>query len=480
MKRLIQLFILFATLATLSACQTLTPPSQAPKSELRLFQNVHQHTLDNGLTVIIKEDKRAPVVSTQIWYQVGSNDEPKGKGGISHFVEHLMFKDTPKVSGAQFDRLINYYGGIHNAYTSQDTTVYHQTLPANRYTLALELEANRMKNVRFDPQQIHQERQVIKEERRQRTDDDPMARAREQFLKLVYGDTPRSRPVIGSMADIEGLSVADLQHWYTTWYAPNNATLVIVGDVNATEALAHVQKYFGDIGKSDAPPKRQAQDFIHPDDLFAGQGGVSVRHLDVHEAVQVPTLILAWQAPSVSSLRLSGHFNERTHREILALGLFSDVLNGDSGRFAKNLIKTQKVSFASSTHHTQGHGDGFFMISATPKAGISLEQTKQLILQELHHAMSAPITQKELERSLVATKTAFVFALEGVSGQARIFGELNANNATFDDVERELQMLPTITPDDIKDSAKKYLAPSRMYSAYILPKEHPTQNTTSP
>lgn len=382
-----------------------------------------------------------------------------------------MFKDTPKVSGDAFNRLISHHGGQTNAYTNTDVTVYHEILPANRYVLALELEANRMKNLLFKSEQIHSERQVIQEERRVRTDDNPHAKAFETLQAFIYGDTPRGRPVIGSMADIENLTIDDLQNWYATWYVPNNATLVIVGDVDKDDALTQIQKYFADIPRGNPLPKRQLDQFIHADDLFVGKGATGTRHIDIHEAVQVPSLILAWQTPSLSSLRLSGHFNAQNYKEQLALGLFSDVLSGgNSSRFAKNLIKTQAVSFISADISQPIYGDGLFIISATPKAGVSLDETKRLILDELHRTMTDPIAQSELDRSMIGIKTALVFASEGVAGQAQIFGQLHQQNISIDDVKQELAILPTITADDIKQAGKKYLAPERMYSAYILPK----------
>lgn len=480
MRNLGRLVVLCTMCLVLTACQSnhlssyatpATPTTQPVNTDLRLLQNIHKHTLDNGLKIIIKEDRRAPVVMTQLWYGVGSNDEPIGKGGISHFLEHLMFKDTPKVSGDEFSRLISHHGGQANAYTSTDVTVYHELLPANVYTLALELEANRMKNIQFKPDQIASERQVIQEERRVRTDDNPHAKAFESLQAFIYGDTPRGRPIIGSMADISNLSIDDLKNWYATWYVPNNATLVIVGDVDKDEALAQIQKYFANIPKGNPPPKRNPNQFIHADDLFVGKGTTGTRHIDIHEAVQVPSLILAWQTPSLSSLRLSGHLNPQSYKEQLALGLFSDVLSGgNSSRFAKNLIKTQAVSFASADMEQPIYGDGLFIISATPKAGVSLDKTKELILDELHRTMTDPIAQSELDRSMVSIKTALIFASEGVAGQAQIFGQLHQQNISIDDIKQELAILPTITTDQIRQAGKKYLTAERMYSAYILPK----------
>lgn len=470
-------FIALAVITALTACQTITPqnptnPAVSASSDntFRMIENVHEYTLDNGLKVIIKEDKRAPIVMTQIWYKVGSNDEPLGKGGISHFLEHLMFKDTPKVSGDEFSRLVSHYGGSNNAYTNTDVTVYHEVLPANRYPMALELEANRMQNILFKPEQIQSERQVVLEERRVRTDDNPNAKAHETFLGFFHGDMPRGRPVIGSVADINNITLEDLQTWYQTWYTPSNATLVMVGDVNKDEALGHIKKYFGHI-PSHPVPKRDFNQFLHPDDLSLPQSEQhKPRHITIKEAVKVPSLILTWQAPSLNSLKQTGQYNQKSLRQLLALGLVDDILSGgSSSRFAKNLVKKELVHSASAYYIGTDYGDGMFVVTAAPKQGVSLDETKKLLLDEIEHTLAGDIHPDELKRSQVAVKSMLIFGADGVSKQADMLGAMSVLDMPFSTIKEEYDTLKTITADEIRQAGKTYLTPARMYSAYIIP-----------
>lgn len=482
MKSILKLLTL-STIIILAGCQHIKPTQDnkhpvvltndtSSDSTFKLIENIHQYTLDNGLKVIIKEDRRAPVVMTQIWYKVGSNDEPVGKGGISHFLEHLMFKDTPKVSGDEFSRLISRYGGSNNAYTNQDVTVYYELLPANRYAMALELEANRMQHILFKPEQIASERQVVLEERRVRTDDNPNAKALEKALAFFYGDTPRGRPVIGSVEDINNITLSDLQAWYRTWYTPSNATVVVVGDVNKDEALAYIKKYFGDIKGHDVP-KRDFHQFLHADDIFVPQPNhITTRHLTIKEAVQVPSLMLAWQVPSLSSIKHTGQDSTNTRKELLALGLVDDILSGGaSSRFATNLVKKELVHSAFAYINDASYGDSVFVISATPKQGVSLDDTKKLILDELEHTLTGDISDDELKRSQVGVKTMLVFGADGISGQANLLGAMSTSDLPFDYIKEEFAMMKDVKGDDIKHAGHKYLTPQRMYSIYVVPND---------
>ncbi|MDQ5911171.1 MAG: zinc protease, partial [Pseudomonadota bacterium] len=211
----------FAALFWLIACP-LTVLAAAP---------VHEFTLDNGLKILVRQDHRAPVVVSQIWYKVGSSYEPSGLTGISHLLEHLMFKGTPNVPGGEFSRIIAANGGDQNAFTSYDYTAYFQTLEKERLELSFRLEADRMRHLLLKPEDVAKEAQVVAEERRLRTEDQPEALTHERFQAAAYVTSPYRNPIIGWMQDIESIKPDDLRHWYQQWYAPNNATLVVVGDV---------------------------------------------------------------------------------------------------------------------------------------------------------------------------------------------------------------------------------------------------------
>lgn len=445
----------------LNACQTLTAQNNTSAdstflthTDFTLNQNTQKHTLDNGLTVIIKEDHRAPIVMTQVWYDVGSNKEPIGKGGLSHFLEHLMFKDTPKVSGDEFSQLISYYGGNNNAYTNQDVTVYHEILPANRFEMALELEANRMKNIIFDDDKIQSERNVILEERQSRTDSNPNTRAFEKILAFLYDKNPRANPVIGSRQDILNLNKRDLQNWYQRWYAPNNATVVIVGDVDTNEALLAVKRYFGQI-------KHQTIDKTKPDLTLTAPS--TPKHLDIYEEVTVPNIVLAWQVPTLKS--------PNNAQDSYALSLLADVFDGGmSARFENNLIRKGKyINSIGVSYDDLQYGDGYFIISATPKDGVNPDMVKTAILHEIHNILTGDIHDDELTRLPIAIKVSDVMEADNIASQAQTLGRLHYLDLPFHQNQIRLEKIGKLTANDIKMVGKKYLNEQKLYSIYILP-----------
>lgn len=446
-------------LTNLTACQTLkSQPNLSIDNTLTttfsLNQNTKTYTLDNGLTVIIKEDHRSPIVMTQIWYDVGSNKEPISKGGISHFLEHLMFKDTPKVSGDQFSQLIGYYGGSNNAYTNQDVTVYHEILPANRYEMALELEANRMKHLIFDDDKIQSERNVILEERQSRTDSSPYTRAYEKIWAFLYDKTPKAKPVIGSRQDILNINKNDLQNWYHTWYSPDNATIVIVGDVNTDEALSSAQRYFGHI-------QRQNVDKSSPNLTLTAPN--SPQHLDIYEEVSIPSVILAWQVPTLKSVSNAN--------DSYALALLADVFDGGmSARFENNLIrKGDAISSIHVSYDELQYGDSYFIINATPKNGISPDVVKKQILQEINNILTGKIKQDELDRLPINIKVSDVMAADDIAVQAQTLGRLHYLKLPFNQNQISLEQIRKLTENDLKTVGKNYLNEQKLYSIYILP-----------
>jgi zinc protease len=219
-------------------------------------QPTHEFTLDNGLKVVVREDHRAPVVVSQIWYKVGSSYEAPGQTGLSHALEHMMFKGTEKIGPGEASLILRDLGAEENAFTSDDFTAYYQVLARDRLGVAFELEADRMANLRLPADEFTREIEVIKEERRMRTDDKPMSKAYERFKTIAYLASGYHTPTIGWMADLERMKVEELRHWYKSWYVPNNATLVVVGDVTPGEVKTLAQRYFGPIAKRDVPPAK--------------------------------------------------------------------------------------------------------------------------------------------------------------------------------------------------------------------------------
>ncbi|ALF58657.1 M16 family metallopeptidase [Psychrobacter urativorans] len=434
---------------------TPTPHTDKPADLTIDVSGRHEYQLDNGLKIIVKEDHRAPVVVTQIWYRVGSTDEPLDKGGISHLLEHMMFKGTADVSSDDFERLIAKFGGVNNAFTSYDYTGYYELFPANRLPLALELEADRMTNLRFDDKAFAKEHQVVMEERRQRTDDNPLAKAYESFRLLALPDSPKGESVIGPMSELESITLPELKDWYKTWYAPNNATLVIVGDVNPTEVLTQVKRYFEDLPASKIPKRPTVRQ----------QGFRGYQQVSSEQAVQVPVLLMGYNVPS---LLTAAPTNEK---QAYALSLAQDVLDGGlSARLESRLIREQGLlTSVGTSYDLLDRGDGLFLIQATPREGVSLEQAQQAITAEINKLGTDPIADDEISRAKTNTVTGLVYAQDSMEGQAQIIGSLQSIG--LDD--RLLATLPakldSVTVADIQTASKKYLVKDNLTVMYVVP-----------
>ncbi|MGP4713544.1 MULTISPECIES: M16 family metallopeptidase [unclassified Psychrobacter] len=453
---------------TLAACQTLTPTSNTSStvSADNIAQNTndlamdlsgrHEYQLDNGLKIVIKEDHRAPVVMTQIWYRVGSADEPIDKGGISHLLEHMMFKGTSTVSSDDYERLIAKFGGVNNAFTSYDYTGYYELFPANRLPLALELEADRMVNLIFDEAAFEKEHQVVMEERRQRTDDNPLAKAYESYRLLAMPDSPKGESVIGPMSELESIKLSELKDWYRTWYTPNNATLVIVGDVDPDEVMSQVKRYFGDL-KPNKLPKRP----------FVTQTGFrGYQKVDSVQAVQVPVLLMGYNVPSLLTA-------QPDEKQAYSLSLAQYVLDGGlSSRLESRLIREQGLlTTVGTSYNLLDRGDGLFLIQATPREGVSLEQAQQAIIAEIDKLSTDPIAANDISRAKTNTVTSLVYAQDSMQGQARMIGSMQSIG--LDD--RLLASLPSkldeISVADIQAASKKYLVKDNLTVMYVVPPE---------
>ena len=469
-----------AAVTSLTACQTNhlkqtiqpngtlvtpTPHTDKPADLTIDVSGRHEYQLDNGLTIIVKEDHRAPVVMTQIWYRVGSTDEPLDKGGISHLLEHMMFKGTADVSSDDFERLIAKFGGVNNAFTSYDYTGYYELFPANRLPLALELEADRMINLRFDDKAFAKEHQVVMEERRQRTDDNPLAKAYEAFRLLSLPDSPKGESVIGPMSELESITLPELKDWYKTWYAPNNATLVIVGDVNPAEVLTQVKRYFEDLPASKIPERPTVRQ----------QGFRGYQQVSSEQAVQVPVLLMGYNVPS---LLTAAPTNEK---QAYALSLAQDVLDGGlSARLESRLIREQGLlTSVGTSYDLLDRGDGLFLIQATPREGVSLEQAQQAITAEINKLGTDPIADDEISRAKTNTVTGLVYAQDSMEGQAQIIGALQSIGLDDSLLATFPAKLDSVTVADIQTASKKYLVKDNLTVMYVVPPTEKAPNKST-
>lgn len=448
----------------ISACQVtpkhtaqVTPSVIVPsdvKSTTQMGATVYQYTLDNGLQVYIKPDEKSPMVMTQLWYQVGSANEPVGKGGVSHFLEHLMFKSAKGIDGATYDYIVGYFGGGRNAATSTHYTYYYHFLPANQYPLALEIEANRMRELQFDDDDIELERQVVKEERRQTVDDVPMMRAFEVFDRAIAPQLPSTRPVLGTMAEIDGLTQDDFYDWYDKWYHPNNAILVITGGVKLEEAKRQVARYFANKPKGSLPTER-------PNHHQTSHRGYH-QFVD-YQDVQVPTLVMGFNTPS---LLTASYVNDA-----YALRLFADILAvGHSARLPKQLVRMRELlTDVSISYSPFTKEDTAFVITAVPRAGVSLQTAEAQILALMNEAMNDNIGEHELKRGQVGLTADLILTKDNINAQADMIALLALLGLPMDTFDKLPATLASITTDNIQAVAKKYLTQDNLTVMYVLP-----------
>ncbi|MDO9220244.1 MAG: pitrilysin family protein, partial [Thiobacillus sp.] len=360
-------------------------------------------TLDNGLRVIVQEDHRAPVMVSQVWYRAGSMDEFNGTTGVAHVLEHMMFKGTQAVPPGEFSKKIAAAGGRENAFTSRDHTAYFQQMQRDRLELAMQLEADRMTNLVISDELFAKEIQVVMEERRLRTDDQPQSVVYERLMASAYQTHPYRRPIIGWMDDLQNMTGQDARDWY----APNNATLVVAGDVQADAVVALAQKYFGGL-PARTLPQRKPQ--LEPVQL----GG---KRIVVKAPAQLPYLLMAWHAPVLQDWQ-----KDTTP---YALQILAGVLSGnDSARLQKSLVKTRQLAVnASAGYDAVSRGPGMFMIDATPAPGKSVAMLEQAIRSELERVQREGISAAELARVKAQVIAADVYQRDSLFYQAMQLGE---------------------------------------------------------
>ena len=420
-------------------------------------QPTHEFTLDNGLKVIVREDHRAPVVVSQVWYKVGSSYETPGQTGLSHALEHMMFKGSAKVGPGEASLILRDLGAEENAFTSDDYTAYYQVLARDRLGVALELEADRMGSLRLPPEEFSREIEVIKEERRLRVDDQPNSKAMELFSAMAHPASGYHTPTIGWMADLERMKVEELRHWYEAWYVPNNATLVVVGDVTADEVKGLAQRYFGAIPKRATPPAKLPLELAEP----------GLRQLTVHVRTQLPSLIYGFNVPGLATAK--------DPRSVHALRLIAALLDGGySARMATRLERGQElVAGASASYNPFTRGDSLFVLSAVPNTQKkkTLAEVESGVWKLLDELKTTPPTAEELERVRAQVIAGLVYDRDSISSQATTIGQLETVGLSWKLIDKELDELKSVTPADIQNAARTYFTRERLSVAHVLPEE---------
>lgn len=416
---------------------------------------VEEFMLDNGMKVIVQPDRRAPVVVSQVWYRVGSSYELPGATGVSHVLEHMMFKGTKHVPPDEFSRIIAALGGSENAFTGVDYTAYFETLSKQHLERALELEADRMRNLLLDEKEFQRELAVVREERRLRTDDDPNGLLWEQFNAVAWRVSPYRNPVIGWMHDLETMSVADLRHWYEQWYSPDNAILVVVGDVQPMEVLALAKKHFGVI-----EARKKAVYRARPEPEQKG-----VTRLQVKVPAEQPILVMGYKSPAMVDVKEPW--------EAYALVVLNSILGeGDSSRLTSRVVREQKLAVsAGSSYDAFSRLSGMLELEAIPAENVDLEVLEKALREQVNALKSIPVSQEELQRVVNQTVAKKVYARDSLFYQAMLIGMREANGYDWKTLDEELQHIRSVTPEQVQAVARKYLIDEHLTVAVLRPKK---------
>ena len=398
-------------------------------------------TLDNGMRVIVQEDHRAPVVVSQVWYRAGSMDEFNGTTGVAHVLEHMMFRGTKTVPPGEFSKRIAAAGGRENAFTNRDHTAYFQQLQKDRLELAMQLESDRMANLVIRDDLFAKEMQVVMEERRLRTDDQPQSVVYEHLMAAAYQESPYRRPVIGWMDDLQHLTAQDARDWYARWYVPNNATLVVAGDVKADDVIALAKRYFG-VLPARALPVRKPQD---------EPAQIGEKRIVVKAPAKVPYLLMAWHAPVLRDWRKD--------TAPYALEILAGVLSGnDSARLQQALVKTRQIAVSASAGYDDvSRGPGMFMIDATPAPGKSVDALEKAIRDQIGRLQRDGISEAELARVKAQVIAADVYRRDSLFYQAMQLGEYVTAGLPPEALAQRVDKLRAVTAKDVQAAAKQWL-----------------------
>ena len=410
-------------------------------------------SLENGMDVVVLEDRRAAVVVHMVWYRVGSADEPLGKSGIAHYLEHLMFKGTKKIGPGEFSEIVANNGGTDNAFTSVDFTGYFQRVAADRLELMMEMEADRMVNLEIAPEHVVPELEVVLEERNQRTDNEPGALLAEQRAAAQYLHHPYGRPIIGWRHEIEGLTKADAEAFYRAHYAPNNAILIVAGDVDPDEVRQLAETYYGVI---------PANPEVTPRERVTEPPQLAERRIDFKDPrVAQPYVIRTYLAPE----RDAGD-----QREAAALTLLADVLGGSNTTsvLARKLqFESQASVYSSAFYDGMSLDDTTFGLITVPPAGMGLEEAEAALDAAVQEFLEEGIDPAQLERIKTGLRASLIYGEDNISSLANRYGNALTQGLTVEDVQAWPDILQSITEEEILAAAARVFDRRRAVTSWL-------------
>ena len=409
---------------------------------------IKEHRFENGLKVLIIENHKSPVATFQVWYRTGSRDEPAGKSGLSHLLEHMMFKGTPRYGPSVFSKIIQKNGGTDNAYTTQDYTVYFEISSSDRIMLAFDLEADRMQNLTLDPKEVLSERSVVMEERRLRYEDDPQNSLFEEVVAAAYKVHSYQRPVIGWMSDLESIERDDLYKYYKVNYSPNNAVIVIVGDVKTDQIIEHVNKSFGHIQSG---PPRKSTASSEPD-----QKGE--RRILLRREAEMPYLLIAYHTPAFP------------HEDSYSLDVLSLILSGGkSSRLYKSLVYEKKIALNVDTEYDGFNKDPYlFFLDATVFPEKNINDVEDALCTEIEKIKNRPPSEQEVQKARNQIEASFIMEQDSIYLEAMKYGMFEILG-DWRLIDRYLEGIRKVTPEDVTTVAKKYLRKDNRTVGILIP-----------
>ncbi len=454
----------FARTLALVVALFFTLPAVHLASAKPLNIDVGEFTLENGMKVVVIPDRRAPVVTHMVWYKVGAADEASGKSGIAHLLEHLLFKGTKKIAPGEFSKIISRNGGQDNAFASQDFTGYFQRISKDRLEMVMEMEADRMQNLVFTEKDIVTERDVVKEERRTRTDNKPTALLSEQMSAALYTAHPYGIPVIGWMSEVEKLNRQDALDFYRKFYTPSNAILVVAGDVTAEQVIKLAKKHYGALKNTATPGPRLRT--MEPKPIAARR--VIMRD----KRASSPYIMRQYLAPSYTTAK---------GNEAMALDILTEIIgSGTTSRMYKKMVIEDKMAVSTGSWYSGGQMDyGTFGFYGVPASGSTPEKLEKSIDAIIAEVLEKGVTQKELDRARKVLQAETVYLLDSQSSLARVFGRALVSGLTVSDVINWDDNLNSVTLEDIKTAAAGVLQIRRSVTGILLKEQTGKQTGTN-
>ncbi len=438
-----------------------------PAALAQTAPKVEQFTLPNGLTLIVKPDRRAPTAVHMLWVKVGSMDEVDGSSGVAHVLEHMLFKGTPDLKPGEFSRRVAALGGRENAFTGKDYTGYYQQIPANRLEDVMQLEADRFANNQWPDEEFAKELEVVKEERRLRTEDNPRSLLHEALNATVFVASPYRRPIVGWMSDLQAMTAADARDFYRRWYVPANAVVVVAGDVDVQQVRRLAEKYYGVLPARAVPLRKPREEPV--------QAGI--RRLDLKAPAEQAYVALAFKVPGLRSL----DGTQTGDADALALTVLAAVLDGYSGaRLDRALTQGDKrvADSVGAYNGLWGRGPQLFMLEGVPAQGQTVQQVETALREQVARIAREGVTEAELSRVKTQWVASEVYKLDSVFNQARELGSNWVQGLPLDAGEQLIARLRAVTADQVKAVAAKYFGDDQLTVAVLQPQ--PLDQTRKP